>query len=107
MVGGFIYAELAARLPVVGGQYAYLRDAYGPMPAFLYGSAVFNEKIMQARLPKAVYKSLKKTIETGSSLDASTADVVALALTRLSLPIWNPVAVNCWMSLLLGADALN
>lgn len=33
----FIYAELAARRPEVGGQYAYLRDAYGPMPAFLYG----------------------------------------------------------------------
>jgi basic amino acid/polyamine antiporter, APA family len=32
-----VYAELAARRPEVGGQYAYLRDAYGPMPAFLYG----------------------------------------------------------------------
>src|SRR3546814_3478775 len=33
----FVYAELAARRPEVGGQYAYLRDAYGPTPAFLYG----------------------------------------------------------------------
>ena len=35
-----VYAELAARRPEVGGQYAYLRDAYGPMPAFLYGWAL-------------------------------------------------------------------
>ncbi|MDQ3313435.1 MAG: amino acid permease, partial [Verrucomicrobiota bacterium] len=37
LVGGFIYAELAARLPVVGGQYAYLRDALHPALAFIYG----------------------------------------------------------------------
>src|SRR5215210_2947464 len=37
LVGGFIYAELAARLPVVGGQYAYLREALHPGVAFIYG----------------------------------------------------------------------
>lgn len=37
LVGGFIYAELAARLPVVGGQYAYLREALHPTVAFVYG----------------------------------------------------------------------
>lgn len=37
VAGAFVYAELAARRPEVGGQYAYLRDAWGPMPAFLYG----------------------------------------------------------------------
>jgi basic amino acid/polyamine antiporter, APA family len=37
LVGGFIYAELAARLPVVGGQYAYLREAFHPAVAFIYG----------------------------------------------------------------------
>ena len=35
--GAFIWAELAATMPEVGGQYAYLRDAYHPMVAFLYG----------------------------------------------------------------------
>ena len=35
--GAFIWAELAATLPEVGGQYAYLRDAYHPAIAFLYG----------------------------------------------------------------------
>src|SRR5438046_4612932 len=37
LLGGFIYAELAARLPAVGGQYAYLREALHPGVAFLYG----------------------------------------------------------------------
>jgi APA family basic amino acid/polyamine antiporter len=37
LVGAFVYAELAARRPQVGGQYAYLRDAYHPLVAFLYG----------------------------------------------------------------------
>jgi basic amino acid/polyamine antiporter, APA family len=37
LAAAFVYAELAARRPEVGGQYAYLRDAYGPLPAFLYG----------------------------------------------------------------------
>jgi basic amino acid/polyamine antiporter, APA family len=37
IVGAFIWAELAATMPAVGGQYAYLRDAYHPAVAFLYG----------------------------------------------------------------------
>jgi len=37
MLGAFIYAELAARMPNVGGQYAYLRDAFHPLAGFLYG----------------------------------------------------------------------
>src|SRR6187401_1923315 len=37
LIGGAIYAELAARLPVVGGQYAYLRQALHPSVAFIYG----------------------------------------------------------------------
>jgi len=37
LAGAFIYAELAQRLPAVGGQYAYLREAYHPLFGFLYG----------------------------------------------------------------------
>ena len=37
MVGAFVYAELADRLPNVGGQYSYLREAYHPALGFLYG----------------------------------------------------------------------
>jgi APA family basic amino acid/polyamine antiporter len=37
LAGAFIYSELAQRLPEVGGQYAYLREAYHPLFGFLYG----------------------------------------------------------------------
>ena len=37
VLGAFVYAELAARMPNVGGQYAYLRDAFHPVAGFLYG----------------------------------------------------------------------
>jgi basic amino acid/polyamine antiporter, APA family len=37
MLGAFIWAELATRLPEAGGQYLYLREAYHPSVAFLYG----------------------------------------------------------------------
>ena len=37
MLGAFIWAELATRLPGAGGQYLYLREAYHPSVAFVYG----------------------------------------------------------------------
>ena len=37
LVGAFVYAELATWRPQVGGQYVYLRDAFHPAVAFLYG----------------------------------------------------------------------
>ena len=43
----------------------------------IFGSNVFNDTVMQERLPKKVYKELKKTIEEGKELDLATADVVA------------------------------
>ena len=40
LLGAFIFAELGARHPAAGGGYVYLRDAFGPLPAFLYGWAL-------------------------------------------------------------------
>ncbi|MBS0295850.1 MAG: amino acid permease [Proteobacteria bacterium] len=37
LLGSFVYAELAERMPETGGEYAYLRDVYGPIWGFLYG----------------------------------------------------------------------
>lgn len=45
-----------------------------------FGSLVFNDEVMQLRLPKDVYKKLKKTISEGEVLDASISDVVANAM---------------------------
>ncbi|MCI8597490.1 MAG: glutamine synthetase type III [Lachnospiraceae bacterium] len=43
----------------------------------IFGSNVFNDAVMQERLPKKVYRELKKTIEEGKELDLATADVIA------------------------------
>ena len=45
--------------------------------AKIFGEDVFNDTVMQERLPKNVYKDLKKTIEEGKELDLATADVIA------------------------------
>lgn len=46
----------------------------------LYGSNVFNRGVMKNRLPKPVYETVLKTLQTGSRLDPSIADVVATAM---------------------------
>jgi glutamine synthetase len=46
----------------------------------VFASLVFNDQVQQARLPKAVYRALRATVENGQPLDASTADAVASAL---------------------------
>lgn len=43
----------------------------------IFGEDVFNDTVMQERLPKKVYKELKRTIEEGKELDPATADVIA------------------------------
>ena len=45
--------------------------------AEIFGENVFNDTVMQERLPKKVYKNLRKTIEEGKDLDLETADVIA------------------------------
>lgn len=48
--------------------------------AKIFGENVFNDKVMQERLPKKVYKALRKTIDEGKELDPMVADVVAEAM---------------------------
>jgi len=49
-------------------------------PAEMFGTNVFNDTVMRARLPKNVYRKLKETIDEGKELDPSIADVVANAM---------------------------
>ncbi|HOD75470.1 MAG TPA: glutamine synthetase III, partial [Syntrophorhabdaceae bacterium] len=46
----------------------------------IFGSNVFNDKVMKQRLPKEVYKALRKTIQQGTPLRPDVADVVANAM---------------------------
>ena len=51
----------------------------------LYGSLVFNDKIMREKLPKDMYKALKKTIENGTHLELDVANSVAVAMKEWAL----------------------
>src|SRR5215211_630039 len=86
LAGAFAYAELAARRPEVGGQYAYLREAFHPGVAFLYGWALLL--VVQTGGMAAVAVTFARYFSelTGASLpDWVTAAVTLLLLT----------AVNC------------
>ena len=77
LVGAFCFAELGARRPKAGGGYVYLREAWGPLPAFLYGWA------------------LLLVIATGAiAAVAVTFASYALALAGLSPRLIAPVAVS-------------
>jgi glutamine synthetase len=54
-------------------------------PDAIFGENVFGLATMKARLPRDVFKSLKKTIETGALLDSSTADSVATAMKEWAI----------------------
>ena len=46
----------------------------------LFGSMVFNDCVMQARLPKQAYKQVQRSIKLGERLDGETAEIVANAM---------------------------
>ena len=65
------------------------REKYGPRRArmseyldipSLYGSSVFSDKEMRARLPREIYKRLAASIATGEELDPAVADATASAM---------------------------
>ncbi|MDQ2644589.1 MAG: glutamine synthetase III [Myxococcota bacterium] len=51
----------------------------------LYGSSVFSLAVMKSHLPKDVFRSVKRTIETGAQLDPAVADVVASAMKEWAI----------------------
>lgn len=51
----------------------------------MFGSMVFNDSVMQARLPKEVYEQVRQCIKLGTRLDGKTADVVANAMKDWSI----------------------
>ena len=57
---------------------------YLDIPA-LYGSSVFSEKEMRARLPREIYKRLSASMATGEELDPTVADAVASAMKEWAI----------------------
>lgn len=87
LAAAFVYAELAARRPEVGGQYAYLRDAYGPMPAFLYGWSLLL--VIQSGGMAAVAITFSRYFKELAHVAVSDSLVAVAALAILTL-------VNCF-----------
>ena len=83
LLGALVYAELAALRPEAGGQYAYLRDAYHPAVAFLYGWALLL--VVQTGGMAAVAATFGKYFVelTGSALPDAWIAVVALVILTL------------------------
>jgi len=83
MQGAFIYAELADRLPNVGGQYAYLREAYHPVLGFLYGWVLLL--VIQTGGMAAVTVTFARYFRelTGSRLPESILVLATLAILTL------------------------
>ncbi|HEX8187139.1 MAG TPA: amino acid permease [Pyrinomonadaceae bacterium] len=90
LAGAFVYAELAARRPEVGGQYAYLREAFHPSVAFLYGWALLL--VVQTGGMAAVAVTFARYFSelTGARLP----DWVTAALTLLLLTLVNCLGVR-------------
>jgi basic amino acid/polyamine antiporter, APA family len=86
LIGAFVFAELAARRPVDGGIYAYLRDAYHPVVAFLFGWTLLLIADTGGTAAAAVLFAGYLTPLTGLTLDPRIVAVVTLAIL---------VVINC------------
>ena len=86
LIGALVYAELAARRPEVGGQYAYLRDAWGPIPGFLYGWSLLL--VIQSGGMAAVAITFARYFLELTGAGLSPGFVAAAALAILT-------AINC------------
>jgi APA family basic amino acid/polyamine antiporter len=86
LIGAFVYAELASRRPRVGGQYAYLRDAYHPIVAFLYGWTLLLVVQTGGMAGAAIVFGNYFREVSGLGLSAQALAVIALAVLT---------AINC------------
>jgi len=86
LMAAFIWAELADRMPRVGGQYAYLREAYTPLVAFLYGWVLLL--VIQTGGMAAVTVTFSRYFLELTGLHASDWQVAVVVLLTLTV-------VNC------------
>ena len=86
---GALLSGNAVRLQAITNVEAYVPPAIsfdpGEQPGEIFGSNVFTKAEMQARLPKATYKSVVATIDKGAKLDPAVADAVAVAMKDWAL----------------------
>jgi APA family basic amino acid/polyamine antiporter len=108
LLGAFVFAELAARRPADGGLYAYMRDAYHPVVAFMYGWTLLIVSQSGGMAAAAVTFAGYFAPLTGLHVDAKVLTIVVLGV----LTIVNCLGVrsgsnvqNAFMILKIGAIA--
>lgn len=85
MAGAFIWAELSTRLPGAGGQYVYLREAYHPVVAFVYGWVLLLVTQTGGMAAVAItFAGYFREISGSSWNDSAIAAVVLLGLTAIN-----------------------
>lgn len=99
LLGALAYAELCAMMPRAGGQYVFLREAFGPVTAFLYGWTLFL--VIQTGFNAAVAIAFAKFLG-GVGLHTGEADVVftlgGYTLSRAQLVAVAVIAVLTWIN---------
>ena len=114
LAGTFSYAEIAAMMPEVGGDYLYLRRAYGRLVGFLYGWMGFVIAHAGAQAALAVGLAIFMNVALGGALHSWQVDVPlfghrysfdGLTVTALAT-IWLVAAINCLSVTTGGRTAL-
>lgn len=87
VLGAFIYAELGGRRPEAGGGYVYLRDAFGPLPAFLYAwtllLVIASGAIAAVAMSFASYAAAVAGLPATVITPAALASIVLLTLINI------------------------
>ncbi len=114
LAGAFCYSELAAMMPEAGGDYVYLRTAYGRLTGFLYGWMAFAVARAASQAALAVGFAIFMNVALGGVLDRWHVDgsmlgmsvhVGGLTVVALAV-IWSVALVNCLSVEVGGLTAL-
>jgi basic amino acid/polyamine antiporter, APA family len=110
LLGAFCYGELGRRLPHAGGGYVYLREAWGPLPAFLYGWALLlviaTGAIAAVAVTFADYALALAGLDHTSAAPVAAGAIVLLAGVNYLGVTPGAVTVNLLTLLKLGALAV-
>ncbi len=109
LLGAFCFAELGAQRPRVGGGYAYLREAFGPLPAFLYGWALLLVIATGATAAVAVtfarYLGAFLGLAESAAVPVAVAAIVVLSVVNVLGVRPGSLTVNVFTVLKLAAIA--
>jgi basic amino acid/polyamine antiporter, APA family len=106
LAGAFAYSEVAALLPEAGGEYAYVRRAYGRLASFVCGWSLFALPKCASQAALAIGFAIFMNVATGGALEQRIV-VLRLLGHQLSLTLLTPVAVaSIWAIVLINVRSV-